>query len=781
MPMEWFHNISARRRDLRRSTLEPSAWHRITARKRELFWACLFAFTLLVVAGSITIGGSARARFAVNQVLMSPVVARVDFRAIDAVATADKKRAASEREPAVYVLNPAFKTYLHDQFAMLERLAADDAARSIDQVQEKVRLSLDLTQLGLDQLRQLILKGQVTPYWTTAKESFVDSVEGLVILAPERAVQELDDRQLALKIRIQHPRQGELDRYRNEILNVAADSELIRERLNELASEKFPKPLPRTIVALMMQNLPPIYIYDDALSKQRKAERAMAEPDVEKVFDANDVFIPAGRQLTADDVKLIERESAEYELLLSREHPSYPWLTRLGQLGMIAIVAVSLWGYILAYNQRIAQNEMRGLALTGLLILALFIAVTATAAYPRLILTTATFPTLIAGMILAIAYDRRFALTVASLQTALVTFALGLGVEFGMVMLVGCAAAIGQLNEVRTRSKLLITGFWAGIVMALTVAVVGLATRPLHLPEQLRQILFDASAALATAVTSGLLVQGMLPAIERVFRVTTAMSLKELNDASNPLLRRLAQEAPGTYQHSLRMADLAETAADAIHANSLLCKVGAMYHDIGKLNKPGYFVENQGGGPNKHEKLSPAMSLLIIVGHVKDGIELAREYHLPINVRQFIETHHGTTLVEYFYHAARQQSDAQDAPLPSEHEYRYPGPKPQTREAAILMICDGVESAIRALPDPTPQRIESLVYKIAQKRLLDGQFNECGVTLSELHTIEQSVVKTVTAMYHGRIKYPTDEPEAEPPRTAPHPAQLPAAPTGSAT
>jgi putative nucleotidyltransferase with HDIG domain len=289
-------------------------------------------------------------------------------------------------------------------------------------------------------------------------------------------------------------------------------------------------------------------------------------------------------------------------------------------------------------------------------------------------------------------------------------------------------------------------------VSALFLSVLG---RNLMVPRLIEHIGVETVLALVSGIGAGFLITGILPVIERLFKVTTSMTLRELNDASHPLLRRLAQEAPGTYQHSLRIADMAEAAADAIGASALLCRVGAMYHDIGKINKPGYFVENQGGGPNRHTKLSPAMSLLIIVGHVKDGIEMAREFKLPPSIRQFIETHHGTTLVEYFYHAAKQRRDAEGELPPSEFEYRYPGPKPQTREAAILMVCDGVEGAARVLPEPTAVRIEQLVHTMAMKRLMDGQFDECGITLKELHQIEQAISKTLTAIYHGRIAYPS--------------------------
>ena len=206
---------------------------------------------------------------------------------------------------------------------------------------------------------------------------------------------------------------------------------------------------------------------------------------------------------------------------------------------------------------------------------------------------------------------------------------------------------------------------------------------------------------------------GILPTIERLFGITTGMTLAELRDPKQPLLRQLQQKAPGTYNHSLQVANIAEAAAEAIGADGLLVYVGALYHDVGKMNKPEYFIENQIDGYNKHEKLSPAMSLLVIVGHVKDGIELAREYNLPRPIIHFVESHHGTTLVEYFYHAARTQAaEEPDKETVEEVRFRYPGPKPHTKEAAILMLSDAVESATRAMKEPNPSRIESLVREV---------------------------------------------------------------------
>jgi putative nucleotidyltransferase with HDIG domain len=257
-------------------------------------------------------------------------------------------------------------------------------------------------------------------------------------------------------------------------------------------------------------------------------------------------------------------------------------------------------------------------------------------------------------------------------------------------------------------------------------------------------------------LAAGFLVSGSLPFIESTFGTVTDISLLELGDVSHPLLQELVRKAPGTYNHSITVASIGETAADDIGANGLLVRVGAYFHDIGKLLKPHYFVENMTDGENRHDHLAPAMSTLIIIGHVKDGVDLAEEHGLPRPILDFIEQHHGTTLVEYFYHEATRlaEEDPDHRTDAEESNFRYPGPKPQTRENAVLMIADAVEGASRALSEPTPSRIERLVHEIAMRRLLDGQFDECGLTLTELSRIEDSLTKSLTAMYHGRVKYP---------------------------
>ncbi|GAJ00950.1 unnamed protein product, partial [marine sediment metagenome] len=279
----------------------------------------------------------------------------------------------------------------------------------------------------------------------------------------------------------------------------------------------------------------------------------------------------------------------------------------------------------------------------------------------------------------------------------------------------------------RTRMKLLEVSALAAVMVFITALALGFLGSEPKVGNIFRNAGFHAVAALL----AGLLIQSLLPLIEKIFHIATSMTLLDYSDANQPLLKKLAMEAPGTFSHSLLIGSVAEAAAEAIGGNGLLCRVGAYYHDIGKINKPGYFVENEMGSTSRHLELSPAMSQLIIVGHVKDGIEMAKEYGIPAVLRQFIETHHGTTLVEYFYDEAKKKHDEKQPP-PSESEFRYTGPKPRTKEAAIVMLADTVEGAARSLTEVTPTKVEAVVHNMAMKRLQDGQFDECDLSLREL-------------------------------------------------
>ena len=385
-------------------------------------------------------------------------------------------------------------------------------------------------------------------------------------------------------------------------------------------------------------------------------------------------------------------------------------------------------------------------------------------------------PLVLFGMTLVVAYNRELALLLSVAVALVITLGLGQGLGEFVILSGAVTGPIFMLNRVRSRTKLINVGLGGGVVTFLTAVAVGTLAgqafgfpHATHLPpgdavEVLSRTAFAIRLVSGAAfygccvLLAGFLMTGLLPFIERLFDVQTDISLLELGDAAHPLLQKLSQHAPGTYNHSISVAALAETAAEAIGANGLLTRVGGYFHDIGKILKPAYFVENQREKANQHESLMPAMSTLVIIAHVKDGNDLARQHRLPKSIVDFIEQHHGTTLVEYFYRQAEKRRDEDpNGGEVDETSYRYPGPKPQNRETAVMMLADAAEGACRTLVEPTPARIDSLVHEMAMKRLLDGQFEECGLTLKELNTVEESLAKSLAAVYHGRIKYPDQQ------------------------
>jgi putative nucleotidyltransferase with HDIG domain len=364
-------------------------------------------------------------------------------------------------------------------------------------------------------------------------------------------------------------------------------------------------------------------------------------------------------------------------------------------------------------------------------------------------------PLTVTALILTIAYNPPFALLMSLSLTLAMIVTLGGSLSDLLVAMGGQATAILTLRSVRTRTRLVEVGIVAGVAyLAMTVAT------ELYSGQTWSLIVTDSAWALVWGTLAGFIISGMLPLVERCFAIVTDVSLVELGDGSHPLLQELVRRAPGTYTHSMTVATLAEPCAEAIGANPLLARVGSYFHDIGKMLKPQYFIENQ-TGENRHDSLEPALSTLIIIGHVKDGVALAEQYRLPRPIIDFIQQHHGTTLVEYFYREALRIHDSQcnsprveGQPHPLEPTFRYPGPKPQNRENGIVMLSDAVESSSRALSVPTPGSLRKLVHDLLMKRLLDGQFEESGLTLTELHTIEETLCKGLIALYHSRIKYP---------------------------
>ncbi len=323
--------------------------------------------------------------------------------------------------------------------------------------------------------------------------------------------------------------------------------------------------------------------------------------------------------------------------------------------------------------------------------------------------------------------------------------------DFGMMITFFLGSLVGayMVHGARARDQLMSAGLFVSVIH---IICLGLLNPNLSLfmdQEFNRNYLYPLAA---NGFISALLVIATLKIFEQLFHVLTNFSLLEIADSNRPILKRMALEAPGTWQHSLTVSQLSESAADAIGANALLTRAGAYYHDIGKLAKSEYFTENQMLMDNKHDYIEPSMSRLVILNHVKEGIELARKNKLHPIIIDFIPQHHGTSLIYYFYQKALE--GAEEGESISEENFRYPGPKPQTREAAIILLADSVEGAMRSLDDPTPIKIEETVKKIVNNKFIDGQLDECNLTLKEIDRISSTFIRILSAMYHARIKYP---------------------------
>jgi putative nucleotidyltransferase with HDIG domain len=341
-----------------------------------------------------------------------------------------------------------------------------------------------------------------------------------------------------------------------------------------------------------------------------------------------------------------------------------------------------------------------------------------------------------------------------------------------VISMISGFTAVYLTLQVRRRGQLIRAGVGVGVAIwlsSLTFGMIGPINLFPPMDNDWGMIGLQSALTLGNGIVTAMIVGGALPMLEQLFQITTDVSWLELSDLNHPLLRRMTIEAPGTYHHSLVVANLAEAAAEKIGANATLCRVCSYFHDVGKLVKPQYFTENMSFERNPHDDLAPTMSALIIIAHVKEGVDLALKHGLNKQIIDVIQEHHGTSLVYYFYQRARQQQEdaraggkimnirKEDIPEVQEESFRYPGPKPQTKESAIVSLADIVESASRSLEKPTPQKIEQLVNELIEERIADGQLDECDLTLGEIRIIAERFRFTLMTMLHTRIAYPKGE------------------------
>ena len=677
---------------------------------------------------------------------------RIAFERPDPVGTQRAKEAAQRRVPYVYNHNPELLVSLRD--SLRTKLIAIQTAESLEkfleatgkeswsefQPQEAKETPLEQQKLEFEQFRELLkTEVRIEDIEQSLKAAFAD-FEKLGLM---KEFKQKHDEGNQRYIDIIHPngqRFTSVDL--NDVLVGSARSRMV----NNLEEYVHSQPLRRRMLNWLLPKLDATETLKKNDEETAKALEAAVQ-GIEEKFRYRVGEPPAlakgGTELNKESLALLRLEYDEY----IKQFPLESWLLRsLAIFGMFAAL-YTLCGFYIYHRERKLLADIR--QFTIILVLAtLTVGLSMIAARDQW--RAELIPLLVFGMTIAIAYHQEIALLLSAAVALIVVVALGQGLFQYVIFLSGIAAAVLTLGSIRSRRKLIYVGLWSGLVVFLTyLGVNTLDGQPLD------EVVGEAMRAGLWAVVAGFLMTGLLPFVENLFGVLTDISLLELGDVAHPLLQELVRRAPGTYNHSINVASIAEAAAESIGARGLLVRVGAYFHDIGKMLKPAYFVENQGQDANRHESLVPAMSTLIIIAHIKDGADLARQHHVPQPIIDFIQQHHGTTLVEYFYRRANEQCEKNPyATTVDESAFRYPGPKPQTKEAGVLMVADAVESASRTLAGPTPARIESLVHDIVMKRLLDGQFDECGITLQEVRTVEDSLVKSLTAVYHGRVKYP---------------------------
>jgi putative nucleotidyltransferase with HDIG domain len=556
-----------------------------------------------------------------------------------------------------------------------------------------------------------------------------------------------------------------------------------RQRLMESILQAQPLNTETTkVLEKLIKNLITPNLQIDPTSSAQLQEKIRREvKPIYRTFDQGKILVEYGERLTPHKLSILKAHDSEVERQFSSQSR---WRQRLGTASLILmIVAIGLILLHFQQFERVRMSNREYGLFAGLIVFQMGLCRLVGYVVDNLStwsdsLIPSLFPYALGPMLVAVLLRRPHAYIAAFLSSFLLAVMNQL--DFGIMFssLVASVVGIHLLCPLRRRSRIYEAGLFAGASVAMVELVFGFMG---DVPWA--GVGGQALLAIGTGIATSVLISALLPLFEALFKVTTDLRWLEWADLNHPLLRRMIMEAPGTYHHSLVVANLAERACEEIGAHALQARVCAYFHDIGKLSKPEYFCENQVSDQNPHDDIAPNMSALIIIAHVKDGIDMGLKAGMPRAVLDAIQQHHGTSQVMYFYRLAkRYEEDAKlgskimgmkpcDIPRVEEETYCYPGPNPQTREIGILMLADSVEGASRSMAKPTRQKIESLVRDIIEDRYRAGQLNECPLTIQDLQQTGESFVKTLMSMMHTRVSYPKDEPSTDQPSPLPSSAR----------
>ncbi len=561
------------------------------------------------------------------------------------------------------------------------------------------------------------------------KELSRDSLAALILTTPEKRVVARDNAVTAVNTIMSE---------RIEI----HDIDEAREKVNtELRYVNVNTEMKKAIVQLCKFAIIPNVVFDkEATDAERKAAMDSVKPE----------YILQGQILVREGELINEEVSRQLGLagFLDNEDSSLPFI------GLVLIILLII-SSVYFYFRDIGQNEVKNITIFTIICSITIIIMKIISLFQEINYSEIGYvvPVAMGVILIKLLINERIAMLASIIFAICGSIILNGGISnifnfsIGIYILVSCIAAILFLGNHNQRTKILQAGLFVGIInFVLISALVMLKNGHIVSFESTPYFIM----AILSGIVSAVLAIGLLPFFEGGFGILSTMRLIELSNPNHPLLRKILTETPGTYHHSVMVANLSEAACEAIGANGLLARVGSYYHDIGKTKRPQFFIENQMNQENPHDKLSPQLSKTVIIAHGVDGAEMLRKNKMPREIVDIAEQHHGTTLLNYFYHKACQDSEIEI----QENDYRYPGPKAQTKEIAIIGIADSVEAAVRSMKQPSPQKIESIIRNIINARLQDGQLDECDITMKELDTIAKSFCETMKGIFHSRIEYP---------------------------
>lgn len=519
----------------------------------------------------------------------------------------------------------------------------------------------------------------------------------------------------------------------DESLNIARDSAVsLVEKLNLADKLKY------VLEELVKGQINPNCFYDEEKTQELIDETRKSVAKV--VIKQNQIIVKEGVPVTQNELDIL----SDLGMLDDGKNTSIYLYVYIVLAMFVGIIMFLQYNYIDRNYSEIFKNTKKITLISVINLMTLVFARTIGLVSPYLI------PFACAPILLTLLINYKISIVISILNVIVISIATGFDAQVMMLGVISSILGATLLKKMQQRNELLYSTLYLSIVGVIITVSTGIL-----ISSNLREVLIKSAITFIGGVLSGIFALGILPFLEGTFNEVTTLKLLELSNPNHPLLKKLLMEAPGTYHHSMLVANLAEMASEEVGANSVIVRIGSYYHDVGKTERPYFFGENQMGGENPHNHMTPNLSAKIIISHVKDGIELARKYNLPKVIQDIIGEHHGTTLVKYFYYTMKNNSENPEEV--KEEDYRYPGPIPNSKEAGIIMLADSVEAAVRSIKEPSEDKIKEMINNIISDKLSCGQLNDCNLTIKDIEKIKKCFLTALNGIYHHRIEYPKEK------------------------